>query len=441
MLQIEECVEKLRAVISGETRTEELRLLELDRRIAAEDVFSPIDIPEAAKSAMDGYAVRAEDTEQASAEVPVSLSVIGEVFAGDAKQFSCRPGTAVRIMTGAFVPEGYDAVIRQEDTEGNWDRLHPVRDRDSGELSQQGSCSYGTMAEEAKVWLRKAVKPFTNYCRRGEDLARGDLILKKGKRINPVDIALLAGAGIDRVKVKKKLRVCILSTGSELTEPGEELAPGRIYQNISYHLAALMQRQGNFLVQTAICPDDTDLLQSRLRELAGQSDILITTGGISVGRKDLLPAVLEKTGAELLFRGADIQPGTPTMGAVLPTEKGQRIPVLCLSGNPYAAFTNFEIYFWEMAAVAYGSRDMLPACGTGLFRGIYEKKNQHRRFIRAFYRDGEVRLPSDRHMSSVISNLNECNVFIDLEPGRQLRDGDEVRVRFFSVSGVGLFRG
>ncbi len=413
MLQIEECIEKLKneiADIRGSAEGdfagdfEVKMLLDAVGEAAAEDVYSGIDIPEFPKSAMDGYAVRSEDVISATQDSPVILKVIGENLAGDHNEFKCEPGTAVRIMTGAFIPDGYNAVVKQEDTKSEWDNVE----------------------------VYKGVKPFMNYCKKGEDLKKGERILERDKKISSLDLALLAAAGIDRVSVKRRLKVSILSTGSELTEPGNELAPGAIYQNISYYLAALMQGKGVDVISSGICRDDEDEIIASLKELSESSDIIITTGGVSVGKKDLLPEVLSRLGADILFRGANIQPGTPTMASVIKDTSGRKRIVLSLSGNPYAAFTNFEIYFWQAASVFLSDDNLLPYRTIAAFKGSYDKKNFHRRFIRAYYKNGEVSIPSDRHMSSVISNLHECNAFIDLEKDRSLKENDLVSVQLFS---------
>ena len=153
--------------------------------------------------------------------------------------------------------------------------------------------------------------------------------------------------------------------------------------------------------------------------------MVITTGAVSVGERDFLPALMKDMGAEMLFSNADIQPGTPTMASFLKNKV-----VLSLSGNPYAAMANFEVYFWEIIAKMTGCMDMKPVTSSAVLADEYNKVNKHRRLIRAKAENGKVYLPSQIHSSSVINNLTLCNCFIDLEPGRKAKKGDEVKIRY-----------
>ena len=397
---IEECRDRLLSCLQKQ-KAVMYPLLKAGGMVLAEDMISSMDLPPFPKSAMDGYAVRAEDLAGADREHPVVLRVQGELLAGDYKEISYQPGTAVRVMTGAYVPEGYNAVVRQEDTD------------------------YG----EEQVTVYASLKPYRNYCMIGEDLKKGDLVLQKNARLNPLAIASLAGVGVYEVPVYEPVRVAVISTGSEITDPGEELQPGHIYNSNAPMLAAAVgSHKGMEVVMCCVIPDQEELLEAGLKEAVEKADFVITTGGVCVGKRDLLPVVLEKMGAETLFKGADIQPGTPTMASCL---KGK--PVLSLSGNPFAALINFDIYFWEAAAYMTGCDEYRTKVRRAVFRGTYPKKNVHRRMIRAELTGDEVRLPVSVHSSSVIHNMTACNCMIDLEPGRSLQDGDEVTVRILNV--------
>lgn len=393
MISVEECIAKITAELKPVTETQKVCLDELTGRVSAAMVSAPISLPPFPKSAMDGYAVKAEDV----AETPVKLKVLGTMFAGDDKDFAYEDKSAVRIMTGARVPDGFDAVVRQEDT----------------------------TLEGDTVTIHKGVKYHTNYCEVGEDVKSGQVILPPGLKIRAIDVAVLAGVGISEVEVTRKIRASILSTGSELQEPGQPLAPGKIYQNITQYLASLMRDKGIEVLSCGICEDDKEVITERLRSLLSENDIIITTGGVSVGQKDLLPEVLDGMGAKVLFHGADIKPGTPTMAAVLDGKL-----LLCLSGNPYAAIVNFEIYFWEAFCALGGN--FRPYTTLARFNGEYTKVNSGRRYLRAFYKNGQVWIQSSKHMSSVISNLAADNCLIDLEAGRTLATGDVVKVRLLS---------
>ena len=202
--------------------------------------------------------------------------------------------------------------------------------------------------------------------------------------------------------------------------------PGKIYNSISYMLAAAIRQQGLNADRRGICVDDEGELAKALKDALRDADFIITTGGVSVGKKDIVPRVLQDLGAELLFHGADIQPGTPTLAAVL---EGR--VVLGLSGNPFAALANFEVYFWDSMARLMGSDSFLPVRRTAVLATEYPRVNHHRRLLRAWYEDGEVRLNTGVHAASVIGNLTACNCFIDLEAGRRVQIGDTVRVRLY----------
>lgn len=397
-MEIEEARDLLLTKVHATTRVETCPITEAEGRIVSEDVLSGMMVPPFPKSAMDGYAVRSEDIAGASKEHPVRLCVIGELFAGDYQRLQPLPGTAVRVMTGSYVPEGYDAVVRQEDTD------------------------YGEEQVEITVELPSG----RNVCAVGEDVRKGDVLLRKGSRIRPLSLGLIASTGMENISVYAPMRVSILSTGSELVTPGEALAPGRIYNSISYMLQASIRRQGLAVVSYRNCPDEEGRIEEELTRMLAESDVILTTGGVSVGKKDLLPIILKEMKAEILFARTNIQPGTPTLAAIL-----QDKPILCLSGNPYAALVNFEYYFWPLAAKWMHSDSFLVETGTARLVSEYSKVNRHRRFLRARAVDGEVSLPDSAQASSVISDMTECNCYIDLEAERQVSVGDTVRIRYF----------
>lgn len=413
-MEIEACIQAFLQNISPIEKTETVHLLASCGRIAAARVCAPQMVPAFPKSAMDGYAVRAEDTVGASKDKPVILKVIGELCAGDYKEIAYVQNAAVRIMTGAYVPEGFDSVIRQEDTD------------------------YGM----ENVTVYKGTEPYTNYCKVGEDMKQGDVVLEKGNHITALHIGLLASLGIAYVDVIVPVRVAILSTGSELVDldmPLEQsckqtlprLLPwGKIYNSIAYMLYAAISREGFPVVFIETCPDNRERLLDSMKKALELADIVITTGGVSVGKKDLLPEVLDAIGAEKLFTRANIQPGTPTIGSMFYTK-----PILSLSGNPFAAFANFEIYFWELVAALMQNDSFRVKKGKAVLESDYPKVNHLRRFVRAYAFEQEsgaqVIIPSNVHSSSVISNMVQCNCFIDLEAGRKVSVGDVVDIWYF----------
>lgn len=403
--EIEECLERIleglglndREVGAGTQPIWEVSIEDACGCVLAESVYSCMSVPPFPKSAMDGYAVRVQDLEGASKDSPVVLKVQGELLAGDYEEFSYREATAVRVMTGAYVPEGYDAVVKQEDTDYGMD----------------------------KVSVYASVKSYMNYCKVGEDIREGDEVVKSGTRLTPVHIGLIAGVGQNTVKIYRPVRVAIICTGTELCEAGESLPKGKIYNNISHILAAGIRREGLQVVSRQLCADEEKVLSEKLTKALNIADVVITTGAVSVGKKDIVPDVLAGIGADILFRRANIQPGTPTTASV---KDGKLI--LSLSGNPYAAIVNFEVYFWAVVARMMGHESFEVKKETAVLQSEYGKVNRMRRFIRARAEGDGVYLPTGVHASSVIHNLMECNCFIDLEPGRSVNVGDEVRIRY-----------
>lgn len=235
MKELEECLEALLAEVKPIEKTEYVALTDACDRILGEDIVAQMMIPPYPKSAMDGYAVRAEDTSGADREHPVTLQILGELFAGDCAEIPYEKGCAVRVMTGSYVPEGYDAVIRQEDTD------------------------YG----EKQVQIYREITAGTNYCCVGEDIREGEQILARGTHLRALHMGLLASLGIYKVLVCERIKCSILSTGSELMAPGTTLLPGKIYNSIAYMLWASMERQGIQVPFTEICGDDKELLKEK----------------------------------------------------------------------------------------------------------------------------------------------------------------------------------
>lgn len=401
MLEIEECLERLLNEVKPKDAVITVHITECQGMVLAKDVVAEMMVPPFPKSAMDGYAVLASDIAGASGENPVKLKVAGELLAGDFKKIQYEKDSAVRVMTGSYIPEGYDAVIRQEDTD------------------------YG----ESEVNVYASVLPFANYCRIGEDIQKGDVVINKNTRLSSVHVGLLASLGVEWVCVYEPVRTAIISTGTEVTEVGKPLLPGKIYNSIAYMLAADIKREGLLVCSMETCADEEELLLEKIKTALEKADIVITTGAVSVGKKDIIPKVLNSAGARFLFRRANIQPGTPTLASVLDDKV-----ILSLSGNPYAAIANFELYFWPAAAKMMHHESYDVKKSKAILASDYPKVNKVRRLIRAFATEGKVYIPSPVHASSVIHNLTECNCFIDLEAGRKVTVGDEVSIRYFKGS-------
>ncbi len=399
-LTIQEALTCLLGAVRPITETCAAALAEAGGRVLAADVAAPFPVPPFARSAMDGYAVRCEDIAGASEEHPVRLTVTGEQMAGDGEAAVLAPGTAIRIATGAPVPEGCGAVVKQEHTD-------------------QG--------KEA-VTIRRSAAQGENICAAGEDIRRGATVLRAGERIARAELGLLASLGISRAEVRRSARVALLSTGSELVRPGSELPPGKVYDSISPMLCASVRAAGLEVSMRELCGDDAGTIKAALRRAAACSDLIVTTGGVSVGKRDLIPAVLAELDAKPLFHRALVKPGSPTMGSVL-----NGVPVLSLSGNPYAALANFDYYFYPVAAKLMGCAALNPEELDCVAADGYEKAAPVCALLRAKETGGRVRFPVSGHKASVIGNLLGCNCYVVLSPGAVIHPGDTVHIRRMKV--------
>jgi len=322
MISVEEAFEKILSHVEV-LEPERKPILNCLGQVLAEDVYSTIDIPPLDNSAMDGYALRAEDTRGAGETSPRYLAVVGEVAAGSMPTKEVRPGTAIRIMTGAPLPEGADAVVRFEDT----DEVNRKSAR--GDLSQIGILC------QAKKEL--------NVRGRGEDIAKGNLILKKGKVLRPQEIGVLASLGRSTALVIRRPIVAILATGDELVGVDQPLAPSKIHDSNNYTIAAEVSRYGGIPKILGIGRDSVQSLTEKIDE-GLDADMLITSGGVSKGDYDIVKDVLAEHG-EVGFWTVCMKPGKPLAFGVMKKVEGGRkgkVPHLGLPGNPVSSMITFE---------------------------------------------------------------------------------------------------
>ena len=281
-------------------------------RILAEDLISGVNLPPFRRSAMDGYAVYGADVAGALPETPAQLRVRECLYAGDAPLPAgfLKRGEAVRIMTGAPVPDEADQVIRQEDT-------------DEGEKTVRIFRPGGGRSNISPV---------------GEDFAEGERLISGGTLIDAYALSCACAAGLTALPVRKRVRAGLIMTGNELTPPGQPLQPGKIYNSSEAFLKGRLSQLGCRMTAAVYAEDDLERITGTILEMMADTDLIITTGGVSAGRRDLVPEALEKAGAQILFHGISIKPGMPTLGALC-----GGVPVLGLSGNPYSAAAVFEL--------------------------------------------------------------------------------------------------
>ena len=327
MISVEEALDKLLSYVHVLPK-EEVTVLDSLGQVIAEDVYSTINIPPLDNSAMDGYAVRSSDTLGASTDSPKLLRVIDTVAAGSISAKSVTPGMAVRIMTGAPVPEGADTVVRFEDTDED----------------QRRQTSAGQTITEIGILCEAGIGLNIRYA--GEDINEGSMVLAEGTVIRPAEAGVLASLGRDKVTVISRPVVAILATGNELVEIGQPLPAGKIYNSNSYSVAALVKRYGGIPRILGIALDSEDSLVAAIRR-GLDADMLITSGGVSLGDYDVVKDVLAQEG-EIGFWTVRMKPGKPLAFGTIPGSDRQgvprMIPHLGLPGNPVSSMVTFEIF-------------------------------------------------------------------------------------------------
>lgn len=381
-ITLEEAQERLLAHIHS-VMPEEVGLLESIDRILAEDVYADVSQPPFERSAMDGYAVRSRDLMTADRHHPVCLKVIDRVCAGEVTDKKVQEGEAIRIMTGAMIPEGADCVVKQEDTD------------------------YGE--EDVKIYL--SLDKHINCCPVGEDFHQGDQLGKTGAKIDAYMMASMASGGIEKVSVRRKVRAAIITTGEELMMSGQPLLPGKIYNsNLAYLTGRLMQL-GCDVTEGCFIGDDTEAIISAVKRCAAQADVILTTGGVSVGVKDLLPEVMEKLGADLLFHGIDLKPGMPTMASVY---NGK--PVISLSGNPFSASAVFELLMQPLLRKMTGSSHPMMVRKEAALAHDYPGSIGSRRVLKAYDDGHAVHITKGQHNAQMRQGIGS-NCLVDMPSG------------------------
>lgn len=365
-------------------------------RVLGADLTARLDQPPFHRSPLDGYALRSADLVQ----VPALLPVTDHIFAGDRPHAPLGPGQAARIMTGAPIPAGADCVVRQEDTDGG----------------------------EETVTVRVSLRPHQNFCFRGEDVKAGAPLFPQGTRLDWTHIPALASQGFGQVEVCPRPRVAVLTTGSELTPAGTPLAPGAIYDSNGPMLLARLEALHMEPILLPPVPDCPEALTAALGEALATAHLVLTSGGVSVGRRDHLPQVVAEMGAELLFHGVAAKPGGVVLAALL---KGKAI--IALSGNPFAAAAMFEVLARPALEKLSGAAGVFPQRCTAVLGDGFPKPSPQRRLVRGALIGDQVTLPAQGHGSGLIASLSGCNCLVDIPAGSPaLPEGHRVSVLLFS---------
>ncbi len=393
MMSVDEAVGLIAARV---TRVEELETVALnaaDGRILARDIAAPLPLPPFTNSAVDGYAVRSLDLPKAA---EAAFAVAGRIQAGASASEAIQPGHAVRIFTGAPMPEGADTVFMQED----------VR-----------------LDGEGRVVLPAGLKPGANVRPTGEDIPIGAAALGKGRRLRPQDIALAAAFGLTEIDVTRRIRVAVFSTGNELVSPGAQRGPAQLFDSNRFMLMAMLGRLGCEISDLGIISDDRASLAQGLKQAADGHDLILTTGGVSTGEEDHVKAAVEGAGRLVLWRMA-IKPGRPVaMGIIGGT------PFIGLPGNPVASFVTF-VHVVRPTVLALAGALQLPIVPMPVRAAFaYKKKIARREYVRASLRratDGVLEATKfPREGAGLLSSLVDTDGLVELgeeithvEPGQ-----------------------
>nr|WP_251047925.1 gephyrin-like molybdotransferase Glp [Planococcus sp. ISL-109] len=398
-MQVEDAV---RAVLNhaGLLASEFVALEDSYGRILAEPLIATADVPPFNRSPYDGYAIRSRDTTGASGTSRVTFNVIDHIGAGEVSVKMLNAFEAIRIMTGAQLPAGADAVAMFEQTVENGQSFT----------------------------LRKPFAKLENVSLQGEDVEKNEVVIESGNLINPGTIALLATFGYTQPKVAKLPTVGILSTGTELLGVGDALVPGKIRNSNGPMIMAQLKRMGIACRMYGMSIDNLEESYQAVKKAAQETDCLITTGGVSVGDFDFLPAIYERLGAKVLFNKVAMRPGSVTTVAVA---DGRFL--FGLSGNPSACFTGFELFVRPALLKMMGAQKPFLPHTTARLAEDFEKANPFTRFIRAVY-DGETVRPAGFNKSNAVSSIARGNALIVLPSGtRGFVKGDRVDVLLLGV--------
>ncbi|KGN42023.1 molybdopterin molybdotransferase MoeA [Knoellia aerolata] len=364
-------------------------------RVLAADVVAAVDLPGFDNSAMDGYAVRSADLDGAAPGAPVVLDVDGDIAAGDTTRHVLRPGTAMRIMTGAPLPEGADAVVPVELSDGGVDR----------------------------VSLDLAAEPGRHLRRRGEDVRAGDVVLRGGVRVTPGRLALIAAANLAEVAVVRRPRVAVVSTGDELLPPGSSLAHGEIVDSNGPMLSALVRAAGVELVHSAHLRDDPEALGALLADVPGEPDLVLTTGGVSMGAYDTVKEVLSRDG-RVDFVKVAMRPGMPQGSGVV---GARRTPIITLPGNPVSSFVSFHVFVLPVLRALSGLDPEVPTTTATATRGWASVAGKVE--LTRVVLDAEGVRPSGGQGSHMLGALAEATHLAVVDAATsEIHPGDEVRL-------------
>lgn len=379
------------------TGTETVPLWELEGRVLADDICAVLPVPPFDRSPFDGYALIAADTADASRSTPAVFKITEEIPAGKAPEKPVTHGFAAKILTGAPLPEGADVTIKYEETEFS----------------------------ESEVKIFSPLKP-GNVVRAGEDIQAGEKIAERGTAVSSALLGMLAGQGFTALRAYKKPVITVISTGSELRQLGEKLAPAQIYNSNVFTLSSYLRAVGVSPVDGGVVADEPEEIAKRISSALDVSDMVITTGGASVGDYDWAVRVSERMGADVLFWKVDFKPGGSMSAAML----GGKM-ILSLSGNPGAAVIGLLRIGMPYVKKLCGYREVFSECVTAVLKTGFKKASPQRRIVRGRLEitDGAAYfVPNDGQGNGVVSSLVGCDLLAEIPAGSEpVKAGEKIK--------------
>jgi len=377
--------------------TQEIPLLEAHNRVLAQDVTSTLDIPPFNRSIVDGYAVQAQDTYGAEENQPAKITICGTVNIGEIPQVTVAKGEAAEIVTGAPVPEGADAIVMIEDTN----------------------------KEGKDLLIYSSVTPNENIQKKGTDIKKGETPLKTGTLLGSREIGVLAALGMAKVKVYKIPIVAVLSTGGEVTEPGRELPPGKIFDINAYTLSTAVWESGGNPLYSGVVPDEKIELRKSLKKALASADMVLTSGGVSVGPKDIIPQTVDSLGNPGVFiSGIAVKPGKPATIALI----GEK-PVFSFPGHPTSALLIFHLLARPVLQVMAGRNPEEKATVKAVAASrMFSAKGRHTFVTVKLKRDLSkkwIAEPVETGASGAITTLAKADGFVEIPENQQFIDADE----------------
>lgn len=397
MLEVEDALSRILAALPAPV-SERVLLPEVSGRVLTEKISSPINLPPFDNSAMDGYAVRAADLGLAKADAPVTLRLAGRIPAGENFRGELAPGECIRLFTGSPLPRGADAVVMQEDT-----RLEPGR--------------------VGEVLICDTVRAGENVRRQGDDVEQGALLVAAGNLLTPAHLSLLAAVGVRDANVGRRPVVGLLATGSELREAGQALGPGQIFESNRAALAALTTRAGGVPKCFPLVTDTLAATQAALEGALAGCDVVVTSGGVSVGEMDFVKTAFEKIGGELQFWKVAMRPGKPFVFG----RRGGKF-LFGLPGNPVSAFVTFLLLVRPALCRWQGAREVTLSAILAVLAEPVSNPGDRCHFMRVRVDAAGKVLSAGRQASHALASLAAANALLSLPPGASWAAGTAVTV-------------